>query len=435
MPVDLDRLLPPYSELIVRVALNLQPGQRLIIIGPLAYGGLSIDAAPLVRHVTEAAYKAGSPYVESIWGDEALTLLRFAHAPQSSFDQFSRWLPKALVEHVEAGDATLSIYANDPDLLAGQPMERVSGMQRSSSLALSPFREQISRNLTNWSVAAAVSPKWAAKVFPHLSPNEQWTQLWEMISRLCRLDAADPVTEWRAHIATLAARASLLNRKQYAALRYSGPGTALTIGLPANHIWISAQSRSRNGITFTANIPTEEVFTLPHKERVEGVVRSTKTLSYGGQLIENFSLRFEQGRVVDVRAERGIEVLRQLIETDAGAARLGEVALVPHSSPISQARLLFYNTLFDENAASHVALGSAYKFTLSGGETMNDDAFERAGGNRSATHVDFMIGSGELDIDAVAQDGTAEPLMRAGEWVSPPASAMERPEGAAERAV
>lgn len=426
MPIDLDRLLPPYSELIVRVALNLQPGQRLIIIGPLAYGGLSLEAAPLVRQVTEAAYRAGATYVESIWGDEALTLLRFAHAPKTSFDEFSRWLPGALVEHVEAGDATLSIYANDPDLLAGQPMERVSGMQRSSSRVLSPFREQISRNSTNWSVAAAASQKWAAKVFPHAPPNEQWTRLWEAISCLCRLDARDPVAEWRAHIVALAARADFLNRKQYAALRYAGPGTALTIGLPDGHIWISAQSKSRNGITFTANIPTEEVFTLPHKEQVEGVVRSTKPLSYGGQLIQNFGLRFAEGRVVDVQAERGVEALRQLIETDPGSARLGEVALVPHSSPISQAGLLFYNTLFDENAASHVALGSAYKFTLSGGETMDDDAFERAGGNRSATHVDFMIGSGELDIDAVARDGTTEPLMRSGEWVSTPAPAAER---------
>jgi aminopeptidase len=405
-----------YAELIVRVALNLRRGQRLLIIGPLAYGGVSFEAAPLVRAVTGAAYAVGASYVEALWGDEALTLTRFAAAPADSFDQFSRWLPKALVEHVEAGDATLSIYANDPDLLAGQPMDRVGAMQRSSSHALQPFREHISRNQTNWSVVAAPGSRWAAKVFPGLPPDAQLARLWESISRFCRLDRPDPVAEWQRHIAALAARAAHLNRKQFAALRYSAPGTSLTIGLPKGHLWISARSDSRNGIPFTANIPTEEVFTMPHRDRVDGLVRSTKPLSYGGQLIENFSLEFAGGRVVKIAADRGETALRQLVETDAGAARLGEIALVPHSSPISQSGLLFYNTLFDENAASHVALGSAYKFTLAGGETMDDGAFEQAGGNRSAAHVDFMIGSGELDIDAVDGSGRAEPLMRGGEW-------------------
>ena len=323
------------------------------------------------------------------------------------------------MDHVEAGDATLSIYANDPDLLAGQPMDRVGGMQRSSSRALNPFREQISRNQTNWAVVAAASQRWAAKVFPGIAPAEQMHRLWETIIKFCRLDAADPIAEWQSHIAALAARADFLNRKQYTALRYSGPGTSLLVGLPKGHIWISARSESRNGIAFTANIPTEEVFTMPHCDRVDGVVRSTKPLSYGGQLIEDFTLRFEKGRVVDVKAARGEAAMRQLIETDAGAARLGELALVPHSSPISQSGLLFYNTLFDENAASHVALGSAYKFTMRGGEDMSDADFERAGGNRSATHVDFMIGSSALDIDAVGADGATEPLVRRGEWAAP----------------
>jgi aminopeptidase len=380
---------------------------------------VSLEAAPLVRKVTESAYRAGASYVEAIWGDEALTLGRFATAPRHSFDEFSRWLPTALVQHVEAGDATLSIYANNPDLLAGQPIELVTAMQRVSSRSLQPFRELISRNQTNWAVVAAASAKWAAKVFPELAPDEQLTRLWETIARLCRLDCPDPMAEWQAHIAALAARADYLNARQYAALRYRGPGTSLTIGLPAGHTWISARSESRNGILFTANIPTEEVFTMPHKDRVDGVVRATKPLSYGGTLIENFSLEFSEGRVVKITADRGEAVLRQLIETDAGSARLGEIALVPHASPVAQSGLLFYNTLFDENAASHVALGSAYKFTLNGGEGMSDEAFEQAGGNRSATHVDFMIGSGDLDIDAVTADGAVEPLMRAGEWAVP----------------
>src|SRR5690349_14085487 len=299
MSVDLDRVLPVYADIIVRVALNLRRGQRLVILGPLAYGGVSLEAAPLVRRISEAAYRAGASYVEAIWGDEEITLERFTHAGSESFDEFSRWLPKALVEHVEAGDATLSVYANDPDLLAGRPIERVSAMQRASSRALVPVRDYISRNQTNWAVVAAASRKWAAKVFPGLPPDQQLSRLWETIVDFCRLDGADPVAEWQAHIEALAARAEYLNRKQYRALKYTGPGTSLTIGLPAGHIWISARSESRNGISFTANIPTEEVFTMPHKDRVDGTVRSTKPLSYGGQLIEDFSLRFDQGRVVE----------------------------------------------------------------------------------------------------------------------------------------
>jgi aminopeptidase len=419
MSTSRESLLHAYAELIVHIALNLRRGQRLVILGPLTYGGVSLEAAPLVRHVTESAYRAGASYVEAIWGDEALTLRRFAAAPRESFDEFSRWLPQALIEHVEAGDATLSIYANDPDLLAGQPVELVTSMQRVSSRSLQPFRELVSRNQTNWAVVAAASAKWAAKVFPNLSPDEQLTRLWDTIATLCRLDKPDPVAEWQAHIAALAARADYLNARQYDALRYRGPGTSLTVGLPRGHVWISARSESRNGILFTANIPTEEVFTMPHKDRVDGVVRSSKPLSYGGTLIENFSLEFAEGRAVKVTADRGEAVLRQLVETDPGSARLGEIALVPHGSPVAQSGFLFYNTLFDENAASHVALGSAYKFTLSGGEEMSDADFEAAGGNRSATHVDFMIGSAALDIDGVGSDGAVEPLMRAGEWAVP----------------
>jgi aminopeptidase len=240
--------------------------------------------------------------------------------------------------------------------------------------------------------------------------------LWDAVVRLCRLDGPDPIDAWRRHIDALAGRRDYLNDKRYATLRYRGPGTDLSIGLPDRHVWVSARSVSRQGIAFTANIPTEEVFTMPHKDRVNGTVRGSKPVSHGGMLIEGFSMTFSEGRIVDVRAERGEAVLRQLVETDAGAARLGEIALVPDNSPISQSGLLFYNTLFDENAASHLALGAAYKFTLEGGEEMSPDDFGLAGGNQSATHVDFMIGSAALDIDGVRADATAEPVMRAGDW-------------------
>jgi aminopeptidase len=416
MPADLEQRLRSYGELAVKVGLNLRAGQRLLIIGPLASGGVSLEAAPLVRHIVASAYQAGAAFVEVIWGDEALQLVRFRHAPRDSFGEFSSWLPKALFDHAEAGHAVLSVYANDPDQLKDQPAALVGAVQQAVSRAVRPFRELISRNWTNWTVVAAAGAGWAARVFPQLPREQQVPRLWDAIGALCRLDRPDPVVAWEEHLKALALRRDYLNAKRYAALKYVGPGTELTIGLPEGHLWASGRSESRSGIAFAPNLPTEEVFTMPRADRVDGTVRSTKPLSYGGTVIENFELTFAGGRVVRVAAERGQAVLQQLVDTDAGAARLGELALVPHGSPVAQSGLLFYNTLFDENAASHVALGSAYKFTMSGGENMDDDAFERAGGNRSAVHVDFMIGSSALDVDGELPGGTSEPLMRKGEW-------------------
>jgi aminopeptidase len=312
----------------------------------------------------------------------------------------------------------ISIYANDPDLLEREPSERVGALQQAVSRSMTAFRELISRNQTNWAVVAAAGAAWAAKVFPDAPEGQQVERLWDAIARLCRLDRPDPMAAWQGHLSALAARSDFLNRRRYTALKYTGPGTDLTLGLPNGHIWVGGSSTSGGGIRFVPNLPTEEVFTMADRSRADGIVRATKPLSYGGSLIEDFSMRFEGGRVVSFSAARGEAALRQMIETDDTAGRLGEVALVPHSSPIAASGRLFYNTLFDENAASHVALGSAYKFTLAGGEAMTDDEFERAGGNKSAIHVDFMIGSAALDVDGVFDDGRAEPLMRQGEWVN-----------------
>lgn len=413
-----ERTLQAYGELAVKIGLNLQPGQRLLIIGPLASGGAALEAAPLVREIATSAYRAGAPLVETLWGDEALQLLRFEHAPPDSFQQFSAWIPRTLVDHVEAGHAVLSVYANDPDLLKEAPPERVGELQKAVSMATRAFRERISRNDTNWVVVAAASRAWAAKVFPdELTSDRQVERLWEAIGALCRLDDPQPLAAWERHLENLAVRRDFLNQKRYTALKYTGPGTELMIGLPAGHLWVSGRSSTRTGTPFVPNLPTEEVFTMPHKDRVEGTVRATKPLSYGGTLIEGFTLRFAGGRIVESTAQRGESVLGQLVETDRGAACLGEIALVPQSSPVARSGLLFYNTLFDENAASHIAIGSAYKFTMEHGEAMDDATFERAGGNRSATHVDLMIGSAALDVDGVRADGASEPLMRNGEWV------------------
>jgi aminopeptidase len=417
MSVDFDRQLEIYAELAVKIALNVQPGQRLLIIGPLANGGASLDAAPLIRKIAERAYGVGAAFVEAIYGDEALQLIRFKHAAPATFSEYSAWLPDALARHVEGGHAVLSVYANDPDLLKNEPPALVGTVQEATNRHVRPFREQISRNQTNWAVVAASSPRWAARVFPDLSEAAATARLWEEIGRLCRLDGPDPVAAWEQHLSNLERRATYLNQRRYHALKYTGPGTDLTLGLPDGHIWVSGRTASRGGIPFTANLPTEEVFSMAHKDRVDGWVRSSKPLSYGGTLIDGFSLRFSGGAVVEAKADKGEAVLTRLLNADGGARRLGEVALVPHSSPISQSGLLFFNTLFDENAASHVALGNAYKFTIQGSESMSDEDFERAGGNRSGIHVDFMIGSGELDVDGVLANGTSEPLMRQGEWV------------------
>ncbi len=419
MTTSLDSILTAYGELAVKVALNLRAGQRLFIIGPLANGGCSLDAAPLVRRVAESAYRAGASYVEVLWGDEPLQLARFRNARPETFGEFSSWLPDALFKHAEAGHAVLSIYANDPDLLKDEDAAVVGSVQQVVGRSVRPFRELISKNQTNWSVIAAPSQAWADVVFPNLPADERVPRLWQAIAALVRLDRPDPIAAWEDHLAALAARRDVLNRKRYSALRYRGPGTDLTLGLAPGHMWVSGRSTSAFGIPFAPNLPTEEVFTMPHKDRIDGVVRSTKPLSYGGTLIDNFSMRFEGGRIVSVSAEQGQSMLQQLVDTDEGAARLGEVALVPHSSPVAQSGVLFYSTLFDENAASHVAIGSAYRFTMSGGEAMTPEDFERAGGNRSSTHVDFMIGSSALDIDGVHEDGHVEPLMRSGEWASP----------------
>jgi aminopeptidase len=413
-----DEMLQRYADAAINAGLNLQAGQRLMIIGPRTTGGVSPEVAPLVRQLVRSAYRAGSPLVEVLWGDEELPLIRINEAGDESFSQFSEWQPKALVEHVEAGHAMLSIYANDPDLFDGQPAERVAAIQQSSARALQPFSELIGRNATNWLVVCGAAARWAAKVFPDVEPPLQTARLWEEIFKMCRLDGIPAASSaWQAHLDSLERRSAALNAKRFRALKYRGPGTDLTIGLPDDHQWVSGRSVNRQGVKFAPNMPTEEVFTMPHKDRVDGVVKSSKPLSYGGVMIADFTVRFTAGRVVEVTAARGEAVLRTMVAADEGAARLGEVALVPHSSPISQAGRLFYNTLFDENAASHVALGAAYRFTMKGGEAMTDEAFAGAGGNRSMIHVDFMIGNGDLDVDGVRADGTSQAMMRNGDWV------------------
>ena len=407
---NFDNKLKQYADVVVKVGLNLQPGQRLILNAP-------IEQRQLVQYIAEKAYQNGARFVEVLWSDDALTLARYQYAPRDSFSEVPTWRYEARRQFAEAGDATLYLLSNNPMLLENQDPELVDEQQQAAMKASKPFSDLITRNATNWCVISAPFPGWNTQVFPLATNNEEAEEaMWRNLFQLCRLDQPDPVAAWKNHIRDLDKRAAYLNDKRYDRLEYKAPGTDLSIGLPQGQCWFSATAESANGIEFVANLPTEEVFTMPHRDRVNGYVSSTKPLSMGGQTMENFTLTFENGRVVKATAEKGEVQLLQLLETDEGSRYLGEVALVPHSSPISQSGLVFNNGLIDENAACHLALGSAYKFTLENGTSMSDDAFAAAGGNISHLHMDFMIGSGELDIDGVTESGAVEPVMRHGEW-------------------
>lgn len=398
-----------YAEVIVRVGVNLQPGQRLYLRAPLA-------AAPLARAIARAAYQAGAPFVDVIWHDEQLTLARVRHAPRDSFDEYPQWIVDSALAAIGRGDAFVSLVSDTPGLLAGQDQAAIAAMMQAAGRRSEPVGAQIQRNAVPWTVAAAANPGWAEKVFPEAEADTREALLWQAILGACRLNRPDPVAEWQAHVAELAARAGYMTGKRYTALRYRGPGTDLTLGLPAGHVWAGGGGASLSGQPFVANLPTEEIFTLGHRERAEGTVRASRPLNLGGVLVEDFVLTFKDGRVTAAHAARGEEVLRRTLDADEGACRLGEIALVPASSPIAASELLFANTLYDENAASHLAIGRAYRFNLEGGTGMSEEEFGAAGGNFSTIHVDFMIGSAELDIDGVTAEGDSEPVMRAGEW-------------------
>jgi len=408
--LDFEDKLKKYGDLIVQVGLNLQPGQRLIII---AY---SLEVAPLVRQVTASAYQCGSRLVSVLWLDEQLTKIRFQHAPEDSFEEAPAWQYNGVVDCIERGDAFLQIAGPNPELLKDQDPELLGIAGRTGARHRKPIGEHQGKNSVQWSVACPPTPDWATKVYPQDTPQDAEIRLWEAVFKTCRLDLPDPAGFWQQQIVALGKRRAYLTEKQYSALEFSGPGTNLSVGLPDGHIWFGGSSETPTGIAFAPNLPTEEVFTLPHKDKVNGTVRATKPLSYQGTLIEEFNLVFSEGKVVDFSAEKGEAALRNLLETDEQAKFLGEVALIPHQTAISQLDLVFLNTLYDENASNHLALGNAYRYTLEGGTEMTVEEFAAAGGNNSLTHVDFMFGSGEMDVDGLLADGSSEPVMRAGEW-------------------
>jgi aminopeptidase len=411
---DFETKLDRLAALAVRVGLNLRAGQEVVMTAPL-------DAMPLVRRIAEHAYKAGATLVTPLISDDAVTLARYRHAhPETAFDVAPGWLFNAMADAFRGGAARLAVVGEDPTLLAGQDPEKVARANKARSIAYRPALELITSFAINWNLVPASTPGWARQVFPALPQDEAVAALWEAIFAACRVDQGDPVAEWDRHNRTLHARGAFLNGKNFSALHFRGPGTDLHVGLADGHLWCGGAEPAKNGIVCNPNIPTEEVFTTPHKDRVDGVVRATKPLAYQGTLIEEIAVRFEAGRIVEANAARGAEVLGKVLATDEGAARLGEVALVPHSSPISTSGLLFRNTLFDENAASHIALGQAYTTCLRDSAGVPMEELAKRGANASLIHIDWMIGSGAVDLDGVTQSGAIEPLMRNGEFVAGP---------------
>ena len=414
MSSEFEENLEKYVEVILKVGLNLQKGQRLLIYS--TRGTPLLELAPFVELITKKAYKMGAKFVEVIWNDPQLDLIRFQHAPRDSFEEFPTWISNAALEFAEKGDATLLLNADIPDLFVDQDPELMAIKKQTFYKHFKPAIDLRVKNATNWAIVAAPVDGWTEKIFPDIPPDKRKTKMWDTIFDICRVKQKDPVSAWNDHFDQLHGRTNYLNHKQYNALKLEAPGTDLTIGLPKGHIWEGGREKSQNGIDFTANIPTEEIYTLPHKDKTEGVVTASKPLYFGGTRIEDFKLKFSEGKVIEATAGKGQKFLDQFIKTDEGASHLGEIALVPHSSPISQSGLLFYNGLIDENASCHIALGRAYSSCLENGNKMPDEEFMAAGGNISLIHIDFMIGSGEMDMDGIMEDETSEPIMRKGEW-------------------
>jgi aminopeptidase len=403
---NLDRL----AEVAVHSGLGLASGQELVMTATL-------DAVPLVRRITEHAYKAGASLVTTLFTDEESSLLRFRHGSDASFDTAASWLFEGMAAAYRSGAARLAITGGDPSLLSKQDPEKVSRANRAMSKAYRPALELIVKHEINWTIVASATPAWAAAVFPNLPQDQALSRLWDAIFAASRADQLDPVSAWKIHDAKLHDSARRLNEKRYSTLHFRGPGTDLRVGLADDHLWLGGGTTAGNGRYCIPNMPTEEVFTTPHKDRVEGQVTSTKPLSYQGTLIEEISVRFQGGKIVEARAAKGNQVLQRMIETDDGARRLGEVSLVPHSSPIAASGLLFMNTLFDENAACHIALGQAYSTCLKDGDSLTPEQLALRGANSSLIHVDWMIGSNRIDVDGISAAGVSEPVMRAGEWV------------------
>lgn len=407
---DFNLMLDEYAKLCVEVGINLQKGQPLVINAP-------IEGADFVRLVAKHAYELGAKEVHVNWNDEILTKMKYENAPMEVFEKFPKWYADGMEEYAEDGAGFLSIYSQDPELLKNIDSKKIAAYNKSSSMALKNFRNYTMNDINAWCVISIPTQGWASRVFPDVSEEKAMEKLWKFIFKATRMDLEDPIKAWEEHLKNLEEKVNFLNKKKFKKLYYkSSNGTDLEVELPEGHIWAGGGSKSAKDVFFVPNIPTEEVFTMPLKTGVNGVVYSTKPLNYGGNLIDEFKLVFEKGKVIDFEAKQGYEVLKDLLSLDEGAKHLGEVALVPYDSPISNSNIIFLNTLFDENASCHFALGKAYPTNIEGGENMTEEELEKRGVNNSLTHVDFMIGSEDLSIIGETKDGEKVQIFENGNW-------------------
>lgn len=405
-----DDLLRKYARLSVSIGVNVQPDQILVIKSP-------VECANFTRMIVDEAYKIGAKEVVVHWNDEECAKFKYLNSPIEVFESYPDWMKESMLTYAKEGACFLSISASNPELLKDVDPKKIAAAQKSSSIATREFSERLMSNKNSWSIIALPTKGWATKVFPNLSEDEAINKLWENIFNIVRVDQENPVKAWEYHKKNLIEKINYLNGKNFKSLHYTNSlGTDLNLELVDNHLWIGGAEYTPEGIEFIANMPTEEIFSMPKKTGVNGKVFSSKPLNYGGNLINNFSLTFKDGRVVDFEAKEGYESLKSLIETDEGSHFLGEVALVPFNSPISNSNIVFFNTLYDENASCHLALGKAYNLCIKDGVNKTTEEVLALGGNDSLTHVDFMIGTSDLNITGFGFDGSKTPIFINGNW-------------------
>lgn len=407
---NIEDLLKKYAKLSVTMGVNVQKNQTLVIMSP-------IECASFTRLVVEEGYKCGAKDVVVHWNDEQCSKIKYLNSPLEVFENYPHWQRDAVLSYAKEGACFLSISASNPELLKDVDPEKISAFQKASSLSKKEFSERLMSNENSWSIIALPTEGWASKVFPNVSKEIAIEKLWNEIFKIVRVDSYDPVEAWVIHKKNLTNKINYLNSLNLKALHFKNSlGTDLILELVENHLWVGGAEHTKDGVEFIANIPTEEIFSVPKKNGVNGIVFSSKPLNYSGNLIENFSLTFKDGRITNFSAEKGYDTLKNIIETDDGSHYLGEVALVPFHSPISDSNIIFYNTLYDENASCHLALGKAYNLCIKNGTSMKKSELEPLGVNDSLTHVDFMIGTSDLGITGIGFDGKEIQIFENGDW-------------------
>ena len=403
-------IITKYVDLALNIGINLQKEQILVIMSP-------VETAPFTRLLVEKAYELGASEVIVHWSDDFCKKMTFTYGKKEIFEEMPAWQVDSLMYYANKGAAFLSIAANDPELLAGIDSEKIGAYQKTRGQALKPYYDKIMVNELQWNIISVPTLAWAKKVFPDVNDDEAIDLLWNAILKSTKADTENPIETWKNHLSILKEKMDYLNNKQFEKVVITNSlGTNLTVKLPKNHIWASGKDVTQSGIEFVANIPTEEVFSMPHKYGVDGIVYASKPLNYGGTLIEDFSITFKEGKIIDFSAKSGYEALENLVSIDEGAKYLGEIALVPFDSPISNLGILFYNTLFDENASCHLAIGQAYSSCIQNGDKLSSEEMEKVGMNDSLTHVDFMFGTSDLSIVGYEENGNCENIFINGNW-------------------